>query len=56
MASLRTDQPGYEHDQRLYHFNLLPGAPRKRARRRFDEVNPLFFSYPLVPFPGRFSV
>ncbi|OAV92870.1 hypothetical protein PTTG_27511 [Puccinia triticina 1-1 BBBD Race 1] len=29
------------HD-RLYNFNILPGAPRKRARRRFDEVERLY--------------
>jgi len=37
--------PGsYEsHGQdRLYNFNILPGAPRKRARRRFDEVERLY--------------
>ncbi|PLW30708.1 hypothetical protein PCANC_24682 [Puccinia coronata f. sp. avenae] len=27
---------------RLYNFNILPGAPRKRARRRFDEVERLY--------------
>ncbi|KAG0151832.1 hypothetical protein CROQUDRAFT_467435 [Cronartium quercuum f. sp. fusiforme G11] len=27
---------------RPYQFNLLPGAPRKRARRRFDEVERLY--------------
>lgn len=30
------------HDSQPYHFNLLPGAPRKRARRRFDEVERLY--------------
>ncbi|KAA1079557.1 hypothetical protein PGT21_015946 [Puccinia graminis f. sp. tritici] len=28
--------------ERLYNFNILPGAPRKRARRRFDEVERLY--------------
>ncbi|KAH9821857.1 hypothetical protein DFH28DRAFT_882747 [Melampsora americana] len=29
-------------DSQPYHFSLLPGAPRKRARRRFDEVERLY--------------
>lgn len=33
------DSSGHE---RLYNFNILPGAPRKRARRRFDEVERLY--------------
>ncbi|MBW0514548.1 hypothetical protein O181_054263 [Austropuccinia psidii MF-1] len=31
-----------ESHGKLYHFNSLPGAPRKRARRRYDEIERLY--------------
>lgn len=34
-----------EGPDQMYSFNTLPGVPRKRARRRYDEVSLLFFSF-----------